>query len=239
MQKISKKSLIIIGLIVIAIVATIQFSDLLSFFSLENLRNHREYLQRFVVDHYLLSVLIYFLVCITVVATTLPLSAFMIISAGFLFGMKWGLLYSITGATLGALISFIWLRYVFSRAVPENLKLRLVSFNQNIEKYGAFYFLSLHLMSILPFFLINVLAVIANLSFLTFAWTTLIGIIPISILYTYMGQRLGTISSVQEILTWPIILTFLALAFLAILPILISKIKKPKKAAHGECSTKS
>lgn len=234
MRQLSKKSFIIIGLVIVAMIAAIQFSDLLSFFSLENLKNHREYLQRFVVDHYLLSVVIYFLVCISVVATALPLSAFMIVSAGFLFGIKWGLLYSITGATIGAMISFFWLRYLFSRAVPENLKIRLASFSKNIEKYGAFYFLSLHLMSILPFFLINALAVIAHLSLFTFAWTTLVGIIPISVLYAYMGQKLGTISSVQEVLTWPIVMTFFALALLAISPILISKIKNSKKTAHGE-----
>lgn len=230
MQKIIKKSLIIMGLAFVAIVIAIHFSDLLNFFSLENLRNHREHLQRFVVDHYFWSVMLYLLVCTTVIATTLPLSAFMIITAGFLFGMPWGLFYSNIGATLGAGISFMWLRYLFSHAVPENLKLRLASFNKKIEKYGSFYFLSLHLMSVLPFFLINALAVIANLSFFTFIWTTVVGIIPISFLYTYMGQKLGEINSVKEILTWPIMISFLVLAFLAILPILISKIKIGRNA---------
>lgn len=224
----SKKTLITFGLIVLAIVAIVQFSDLLSFFSLENLTNHREFLQTFVAHNYILSVLIYALMCVIVVATTLPLSAFMFILAGFLFGMKWGIVYSNISATLGALISFIWMRYVFGRAVPEKLKVRLAPFNKDIQKYGAFYFLILHVMSILPFFLINMLAVVADLSWFTFVWTTTIGIIPISLLYTYMGQKLGVINSIQDILTRPVIMAFVAVVFLASLPILIAKIKNKR-----------
>lgn len=228
MGQLSKKKLIIIGLIILLAIAIIRFSDLLNFFSLENLKNHREYLQTFVSQHYFLSVLIYSIICILVVATTLPLSAFMFVSAGFLFGMKWGVVYSNLSATIGALISFIALRYVFGKTLPEKLKIRLAPFSQDIKRYGALYFLILHLMSILPFFLINALAVITNLPLFTFIWTTLVGIIPIALLYNYMGEKIGIINSIQDVLTPPVISSFVGLIILAILPILITKLKNKR-----------
>jgi len=214
------------GVIALALIIFIYYNNYLNFFSLENLKAHREYLQNFVNNNYLLSVALYLLFCIVIVATTLPLSAFMMILAGFLFGMTLGMIYANIGITIGALISFTWLKFIFGHTVPAGIKEKLDIFSKKIEQYGAFYFLSLHLMSFLPFFLINALAVITNISTFTFVWTSAVGVIPISLLYTYMGQRLGTINSVKEVLTVPVLGALVLLVILAISPILISKIRK-------------
>lgn len=229
MVKLSNKFLVAIGLLIIASLLVVQYSSLFTFFSIENLKTHREFLQYFVKTHYLLSVFIYLIITTIIVATALPLSAFMMIVAGFLFGIKWGLLYSNIGATLGATFSYGWLHYFFGRTMPDSIKSKLEIFSKKITKYGAFYFLILHLMSLLPFFLINALAVLADIDLFTFIWTTSLGIIPISVLYNYMGYRLGEINTIGEILTTPVILTFLGLALLAVLPIVISKMRKSKR----------
>jgi len=226
MKKLGNKFLILMGVIALALIIFIYYNNYLNFFSLENLKAHREYLQNFVNNNYLLSVALYLLFCIVIVATTLPLSAFMMILAGFLFGMTLGMIYANIGITIGALISFTWLKFIFGHTVPAGIKEKLDIFSKKIEQYGAFYFLSLHLMSFLPFFLINALAVITNISTFTFVWTSAVGVIPISLLYTYMGQRLGTINSVKEVLTVPVLGALVLLVILAISPILISKIRK-------------
>jgi uncharacterized membrane protein YdjX (TVP38/TMEM64 family) len=225
LKNVSKLKILLI-LAAIILMLALRFSGVLDYFSLENLSLHREGLLQFVSNHYYLAVFIYLSLSILVVATTLPLAAFSMVLAGVLFGFKWGVLYANIGSTIGACISFFWLRYAFSQTVPGNLKIKLENFSKNIEAYGSFYFLSIHLMSLLPFFLINALAVLANISFFTFFWTTSLGIIPVSILYVYVGQKLGEINSIKEVLTWPIIFAFAFLAVLAILPVLISKIKK-------------
>ena len=150
MYKMSKKSLVLIGLALsIVFLIVMYFSGVLKFFSLENLKSHREMLVNFVAKNYFWSVLIYLLATILIVATTLPLAAFMMILAGMLFGVKWGAIYINIGLTLGACISFFWLRYAFGETVPAVLKARLVNFSKKIEQYGSFYFLSMHLMSLL------------------------------------------------------------------------------------------
>ena len=204
----------------------LRWSGCFNFFSLDNLKAHRQELLAFVGAHYYLTVLIYLLFTTLVVATTLPLAAFVMILAGLLFGIKWGIFYANIGSTIGACLSFIWLRYAFGKAVPARYQAQLDNVNSKLDRYGSLYFLALHLMSILPFFIINTLAVITNLSFFAFFWTTSLGIIPISILYAYIGQSLGEITTVKQVLSWPIMLAFLCLALLAILPALITRVKK-------------
>jgi uncharacterized membrane protein YdjX (TVP38/TMEM64 family) len=229
MIKLSRKAYILISVVLFLIaLASMYFSGVLSFFSLANLKSHREMLVSFVANHYFWSVLIYLIVTIVVIATTLPLAAFVMILAGLLFGVKWGVIYANIGATIGACISFGWLRYLFGETVPDHLKARLATFSKNIEAYGSLYFLSMHLMSLLPFFLINALAVVAHISFFNFLWTTSLGIIPISILYAYVGQRLCEINAIGEVLTKPIIGAFIALALIALMPVIVSKFKQVK-----------
>ncbi len=229
MIKISRRASVLIGfgLFLIALII-MHFTGFLNIFSLANLKSHREMLVGFVAQHYFWAVAIYLLVTILIIATTLPLAAFVMILAGLLFGLKWGVIYANIGATIGACVSFIWLKYVFGEAVPAHLKLRLANFSKNIEAYGSLYFLSMHLMSLLPFFLINTLAVVAHISFFTFLWTTSIGIIPVSILYAYIGQRLCEINAISEVLTLPIMGAFILLGLIALLPVLVSKFKKLK-----------
>jgi len=229
MRKLSKRSLVLVGLAFSLIVLLVMYvSGVLDFFSLANLKSHREVLINFVAKNYFWAVLIYLIATTLIVATTLPLAAFVMILAGVLFGVKWGVIYANLASTLGACISFFWLRYAFGETVPAHLKTRLANFSKNIEQYGSLYFLSMHLMSLLPFFLINALAVLAHISFFNFFWTTSLGIIPVSILYAYVGQRLGEIQAINEVLTMPIICAFITLALIALLPVLLSKFKKVK-----------
>lgn len=227
MYKLIKKRQIITIAILIILAIIIRFSGVLDLFSIETLKSHRQELLLFVVNHYWLAVLLYILLFTLVVATTLPLAGFTTVLAGLLFGVSRGVIYANIGATIGAGFSFFILRhFIFGNTVPERFKPKLAQFTKSMERYGALYLLSMHLMSVLPFFVINALAALANVSFFTFIWTTSLGIIPISILYTYMGQRLGEISSISQILTLPVILAFASLAIIAILPVLLANFRK-------------
>lgn len=219
------KPFFFIAIIVLSLLF-LRWSGCLDFFSLANLKAHRQELLAFVGQYYYLTVLIYLLFTIVIVATTLPLAAFVMILAGLLFGIKWGVLYANIGSTIGACLSFIWLRYAFGKAVPDRYQAQLDNVTSKLDRYGSLYFLALHLMSVLPFFIINTLAVITKLSFFAFFWTTSLGIIPISILYAYIGQSLGEVTTVKQVLSWPIMLAFLLLALIAVLPALLSRFKK-------------
>jgi uncharacterized membrane protein YdjX (TVP38/TMEM64 family) len=224
MKYLSKRH-IFVGLVFVALILIFKFTPVGDFFSLENLKNNREHLQYFVDHHYIMTALMYIASYVVVVSITLPIALFMTIAGGFLFGIVWGVIFANIGATLGAIISFNIIRHFFGKAMQKKYATRLVGFNRNFKQHGPFYLLGLHFVAVVPFFLINVLASLTNISLLTFIWTTSLGLIPASTLFAYMGQKLGTINSVDDILTPQVLMAFMALALLAITPILVSKFR--------------
>jgi uncharacterized membrane protein YdjX (TVP38/TMEM64 family) len=78
----------------------------------------------------------------------------------------------------------------------------------------------LQLLPATPTFLINTLAGLTSISLWTFVWTTFVGIIPGSLLYTYAGQKLYTITSLWDIFSVPVILIFVLLALSALIPVI-------------------
>jgi len=58
-----------------------------------------------------------------------------------------------------------------------------------MKKHGGhLYLLTLRLMPVFPFFLINILTGLINIPLRTFIWTTSLGIIPGSLVYAFAGS---------------------------------------------------
>jgi len=79
-----------------------------------------------------------------------------------------------------------------------------------------------------PIFVINYLAGLASLNIWTFIWTTSVGILPGSLIYTFVGHHFRKIESAGDILSWPIIIALTFLALLAILPVVLSRFSLKK-----------
>ncbi len=131
------------------------------------------------------------------------------------------------GATLGAFIIFIAARFFIGEMVQRKYGEKLEKFNKELEVNGKNYLLTLRLIPIFPFFLINLFAGVTKIKPLTFLWTTSLGIIPSSFAYAYSGYavaKLGAEPGVPKNL----IFAFLLLAILSIVPVLYKKLKARK-----------
>ncbi len=199
-----------------------------NFITLEIINEQRDRLLAAVEDHYWLSVFVFIIAYIIVVISSFPLAALMTILSGFLFGVLWGIIFTNISATIGAILSFLIFRYFLGNAIQERYQERLVRFNENIQRYGARYLLTIHFLVIVPFFIINSLAALTKISLWTFMWTTAIGIIPSSIIYTYAGSKLSTITSINDIMSWPILLLFGCLVLFAMSSIFIDYMRRKK-----------
>lgn len=228
MVGVTKKRIRIIILAALVVVAglILRIMGLESLFSLENLKSHHDVLQLFVSQHYLWSIVLYLLVYTALVSMTLPIAILGIIAAGLLFGFWVGLILVMVGTVAGSTISFLAMRYLFKETIPDRFKARLACFDQKLNEHGALYLLSLHLLGVTPFFIVNALAALANVSIFTFTWTTVVGIIPTSVLFVYMGCTLSNFSSINDVFTTPVLILLALLAFLTLLPILITRFRK-------------
>lgn len=211
-----------IGIIIffIVIVMVLQNFGISALLTLETLQHHKDYFLQIVHDYYWLSVLIYELCYIAIVTFLLPATALMAILGGFLFGTIPGTLYANIGATIGSIIAFLLVRITGGQLLQEKYAHQLITFNNNIKQYGSWYLLLTHLIIIIPFSVINILAGLTCVSLWTFIWTTTIGIMPSLLVFAYTGKRLATITSLYDIFSWPIIIVFMLLGIIGIISLI-------------------
>lgn len=191
------------------------------YFSLDHLQSQSALLLNQVHAHYTGSVIIYMGIYAALIACALPVVAPMTILGGYLFGILYGVIYAVIGASAGAVIYFLLVRYVFAHTVRESFTLQLDKFHEKMNRYGASYLISLQLLTIIPYFVINTLAALANVPLITFIWTTILGGLPLHVIYAVAGQELASLTSIRDILKPSIIVLLLVMALIALLPMII------------------
>ena len=218
------KRRIIIVFIFIALIIIGQYIGFNTLFSLENIKEKKDYLFNVVQQNYFKSVIAYISFFIVCSFLSIPITIMLNLLAGFLFGGIIGALYVNIGTTIGGTLSFLVFRYLLGVYIQDRYKDQLKEFNTHIEKEGYRYLLMVQIFPATPTFLINSLSGLTTLRLWTFVWTTAVGIFPGSLIYTFAGQQLGKIESTKDIVSWPIILSFILLSLLAILPLVMRKV---------------
>ncbi len=212
--------------------------DLDRYFDLEMLREHRNWLMGRVEELGVLAILLYTLLYMTLTAFSIPLGGVLTIAAGFFFGTLVAASCAVVGGTLGATIVFLAAR----TAVGELLRAKAGSALERMEagfRENAFnYLLTLRLIPIFPFWLINLVPAFLGMPLRSYVVATFVGIIPGAVVYASLGNGLGEILDAGleldlGILLKPAVLfPLLALAVLALLPVAYKKIKG-RRAAPG------
>ncbi len=171
----------------------------------------------------------FFLIYVTVTALSLPGAAILTLTAGALFGLAEGLLLASFASSLGALLAFLVSRYILRDSIKRKFPDRLASIDKGIEREGAFYLFTLRLVPLFPFFLINLLMGLTAIKSWTFYWVSQIGMLAGTFVYVNAGTQLSQLESLQGILSFDLILSFVLLGiFPLIAKTIISVIKKQR-----------
>ena len=225
-----KALLVIVAVISIAIV--IWYFGLHNYITLASLQENRASLEEAVQKNYLQSVAIFIAIYTAVIAVMIPGVPPLTIIGGFLFGLLPGVLYSGIAASIGATISFLVMRYVLSNVIRGKYAQKLDRFNEKILSQGAAsYLLTMQLVGVIPYFVINTLAALTTVSIFTFFWTTLVGSLPILFVYAFAGRQLYLVESVDDVFSPHIIALLVVLALVAMLPLLIKFLRKDTEDA--------
>ena len=216
---------IVVLLVLIAIIVAIRVSGAGSYLTVENLRMHKEQLEQFISSHYALSVLVYITIYLISVAFSVPGATVLTLAGGFLFHLFPGIVYVNVGATLGAACAFLLSRYILGNTIQNKYGAQLERFNRELDENGHLYLLSVRFIPAFPFFLINILSGLTKVPLWTYLWTTCVGILPGSVVYTFAGSQLGTINSVKDLFGGRILLAFLLLAALTLVPLVVKKVR--------------
>lgn len=177
----------------------------------------------------------YVLLYALVVALSLPGGAVMTLAGGLLFGAWLGSGLAIVAATIGAIGVFLAARSALAAPLARRAGPLLDRIRPGLERDGFWYLMTLRLLPIAPFWLVNLAPALAGMRLAPFALATLIGIIPGTAVFASIGAGIGGVLAaggrpdLSVVLSPQILLPLLGLAALSLLPVLLRR----RAAPHG------
>jgi len=219
--------------------------------SLEAVVTRRDALDAFVAEHRLVAVLSFIGLYIAAVGLSVPGAWLLTVTAGFLFGLPTGALVAVVGATGGATIVFLLARTALGEPLLRRAGPRAKQLADGFCAEAFSYLLFLRLVPAFPFFLVNLVPALAGMRLAPFVTATAIGVIPAVLVFAYAGTGLDSVIAMQkqayqdclatgatncqftfaakDILTPQLIGALVALGVLALVPVLVRRLRAPPR----------
>jgi pyruvate/2-oxoglutarate dehydrogenase complex dihydrolipoamide dehydrogenase (E3) component/uncharacterized membrane protein YdjX (TVP38/TMEM64 family) len=207
----------LILLVLAAVVAAFFIFDLGRFFSLEGLQAARERYAALYAERPLAVLLAYAAIYIVAFALALPVGAVLTLAGGALFGFWLGALVVSFASTIGATLAFLAARHLFGDAVRGRFGARMAEVDRGVARDGALYLFTLRLIPAIPPAAINLLFGLTRMKTATFFVVSQLGMLAGTLVYVNAGTQLGSLRSVQGILSPGLIGSFVLLGFFPLL----------------------
>lgn len=229
---------------VLAVLMVVAFSQgLHERLTLSALIMERQNLAGLVAANPVLSALGYMAVYTIAVALSFPGASLLTIAGGFLFGWAIGGTATVIGATLGASAVFVVARSSFGEALTRRAGPFVSRLAEGFRQDAFHYLLFLRLTPLFPFWLVNIAPAIFRMPLPSYALATLVGIIPGTFAFAFIGSGLDSIIAAQEaarpgcalagtceievsaLVTPQLIAAFFALGIASLIPVLLKHLK--------------
>jgi uncharacterized membrane protein YdjX (TVP38/TMEM64 family) len=150
-------------------------------------------------------------------ALSIPGALILTLAAGAMFGLGWGLLLVSFASSLGALLAFLVARYLLRDAIQARFGKSLAPINEGVAKDGTFYLLTLRLVPVFPFWLINLLMGLTPMGAGRFYLVSQLGMLAGTAVYVNAGTQLAAIQSPGDILSPGLLGSFVLLGLFPLL----------------------
>lgn len=209
-----KLSFIALVMLIIAVIYQQQWHHLLS---LDQLKAQQQLLAQWHRDHFVLLFVGYFVVYVAVTALSVPGAVVLTLGSGALFGLGWGLVLVSFASTVGALLAFMSSRYVLRDSLEQRFDERLQQVNAGISRDGAWYLLTLRLVPLFPFWMINLVMGLTRISAWRFYWVSQVGMLAGTAVFVNAGTQLARVEQVADVLSTELLLSFVLLGIFPLL----------------------
>ena len=168
-------------------------------------------------------VIIPFIITYTILTVVGVPGTVLTVAGGVVFGLWWGTLWSVIGATLGALGAFWTARYLLRDYITRKLgKNKIITrFNQAVSTKPIHFVLAIRFAPISPFNVVNFVFGLTSLHWFTYTLATFVGIIPGTLGYTWLGT--SGMEALEGGDRLPLALAVGLLTLLSILPMCASR----------------
>lgn len=199
-------------------IALFFYFDGAQYLSLEALKAKRLLLADWVSANFLLAMLSYMGIYIAVAALSLPGALVLTLAGGALFGLLWGTLAVSFASSIGATLAFVAARFMLGDSIRTRFADRLKVIEEGIRQDGAFYLLSLRLVPLIPFFVVNLLMGLTPIRVSVFYIVSQIGMLPGTLAFVFAGTQLNEITSLKGIVSPKLLLAF---AIIGLMPLVL------------------
>jgi uncharacterized membrane protein YdjX (TVP38/TMEM64 family) len=209
-----------------------------NYLTLESFAENIGWLDAQIASNFLLVLIAFSLVYAAATAFMVPAS-FLTISGGVLFGLAFGTGATVIGATVGASVLFMAARTSIGESLRSIVGPFLEKMQAGFNEDALSYMFALRLIPAFPFAVVNIAPAILGAKFRDYFITTLFGIIPGTLAYTWIGVAVGdTLRAGGDVdiatLASNFIPAFIALGVVALIPVAYKKIFKKSTAAQTE-----
>lgn len=227
------KRFAVIGVLIAIAVFAYQYFGLADVLTLERLKESKEELGQFYANQPVLTAVIYFAIYVLAAALSFPGAAVLTLAGGAIFGFTTGLVLVSFASSLGALLAFLAARYVLRDSVQTRFAKQLEPINEGMEKEGIFYLLTLRLVPVFPFFMVNLLAGLTSIKAFTYYWVSQLGMLAGTAVYVNAGTQLAGIESLGDVISPAILLSFVLLGIFPLIAKFIVNFLQRRKVYAG------
>ena len=187
-------------------------------------------MQDYVEKNFITASILYLLSYFIIVSLSIPTATVMTLVGGFLFGQTVATICVVLSASFGACIVFLSAKFASKNSVKKGYGSWVQKMKDGFEENAFLYMLTLRLMPIFPFVIINIVSGVLQIRLKTFFFGTLIGIIPATYIYVSVGVAMRALLNrdnfTPETLLKPeIFIALFGLGMLTILPVIYRKLR--------------
>ncbi len=187
--------------LVLAAVWAWQHFGLGALLTLDNLKASRDALQARVQAQPITTAAIFFAIYVAAAALSIPGALILTLAAGAMFGLGWGLLLVSFASSLGALLAFLAARYLLRDTIQARFGQALAPINEGVRQDGTFYLLTLRLVPVFPFWLVNLMMGLTPIGAGRFYAVSQVGMLAGTAVFVNAGTQLAAVQSAGDILS--------------------------------------
>ena len=188
-----------------------------------------------VIKHFILgfgpwAVVVYVLLYMANTISLIPPIGIMSLTAGFVFGPLMGTIALMLGSFLGTTATFFISRTTGGKFIDGIIQGKAQGFQEKLNKNGFVVILSVRLIPILPWEVVNYASGLSRIKYRDYILATLIGIFPAVVIQTFFADRLAHFS-----FTDPTVLVAIGVfVLLGAVPAIYLKMKKKVDKGAGD-----
>jgi uncharacterized membrane protein YdjX (TVP38/TMEM64 family) len=145
---------------------------------------------------------------------------------GYIYGVFFGTIFSLTGATVGACVVYFAARTALVDVLKSRAGSAVITMQEGFKRNAFYYMLFLRLVPIFPFFLVNLVPAFLRVRFTTYFFASVIGMFPGSLVFSLTGVGLDKVLlnsenvSIASVVSEELMFGLLGLGVLSISPVI-------------------